>query len=1272
MSRDAVLVGASLALEEVVPRLVREVREELEREELGNVDLVQFNFLDFKTYCHYNYGVADNDQLDEAYGTYASFIDRFSLSQIPGLLGKWIEQICQLSKEVNSPELKSRLQAIHDEAKQRVKNQELRKLAELMGVIKDWSTLEEQQRKSFLQHLQNYDHVLKVLFRHLPQPRHTLLAGIFDRPYDRVRPQEAASQQSQEWQWRDLDDTHGIYQGLIIRNWRAFEQWAVEEGLYTDACEGVDGYLLAWRALFECVLTTPLSLVAEPQDVPDVSILVVPFYHYGCFRGLLYGYFRKTKNLEAAYERITSLSLTRLGPSLQRAFEHALLTKLIESRADTRDDWLKAFAQNICLIQDVGLVSLWVATNGNEPRSLGAFPNLPEDLAPLRASLANEPWLRENEKRFIQAHGQVAEISLEFFQHVDEQLFNICTALRGVSGSRLFLPVPLGEQELAWFVLYYPDAPQEQLKQKYFGKYIIPRINQISAFIPLIKEQQERIEELLKSNAKAAIAAIMGRVLAHDWSHLLVHAKLPVDYREPWFDHLKGYLRERMVFIADVTTSQPTWTLSLPFLAGILRPFTHLGESIPSPHRTAVSCHIAESEGVTAVNIQCALRGDALVSIYHREGQELQELRYEWDKTNSMWLACSSGYQGSKSPEMKLYDMYVSIPSGVVGIHAVYCFLENFVRNSAKYSAPPTKPQTLNLRVRLDEEGEEGEEGFDGLFRVRIWDDRSVYAENSFRFICRFFPPYCLSGLEDFQSPGDDWRIIDTSGRLIPGGWGIKEMRIATAWLRQYSPVEALLSEGETEAVGGKGLGQRPHPPVLRPIIVTQAGDRPENASIGQAYMGYEFYLLKPQEALIIGDLELEQNRIQALRREGVELENDLVGIEIPRRHHICVVSMPDQLERSNQWLSLLRDHRENLPAISMVVSDDPLTLNLPPGVCPIDSATYKPIVQYLTTESQTCKASLLKAYKDWIRYVIDAPDELTLVLHMNPQSVECTPATVFEYWKKTAEDFNQLFKPWQLYITQTGVLGSQEYQVKLTPVPDPSFFSTCPQNLLIYDYHHVFSDWSPWSSRNSFVEKFSGTDPTHTILYNPPQNKWARLKMAVELVAAAVANLAIVDERIWRRFLQSSTLQEKLAETKVAVPVDFNYATPGEHDSEKLLTMLQDQKIRILVIHQGILEKMFNHRQGEVKQAIETWIESVKGAAQVQFVIVISDRGIPENLPDNARYADYAVVDKFVSATHYSKYYVTHAMLATRRAMRMEGNRNGTKTNRGVDSKLA
>lgn len=725
----------------------------------------------------------------------------------------------------------------------------------------------------------------------------------------------------------------------------------------------------------------------------------------------------------------------------------------------------------------------------------------------------------------------------------------------------------------------------------------------------------------------SAIARIMGRVLAHDWSHLLFHAELPGSYKDDWFRHFKSYLKERMVFVADVTTSQPSWTLSLPFLSQIVQPFTYVSTSYftPEPPRTAVSQCIAQSEGVTEINVK----------VYHKG--KLIELKPEEGK--GMWLA---------SP----HDIYVSIPSGIVGNHALYCFLENFARNSAKYSPkPPKDAHVLNIFLRIDEEGFEGS---DELYRVRIWDDRSCFNEAALRRICEFFPPVSLKhlpgGIYEMAS-NQNWRIVDDKSQIVPGGWGIKEMRIAAAWLRGYPPDEVFLAE-ETAEETGAPVEKTINPPLLCPVLVNENGEI-ANSPSANVYIGYEFYLLKPKEALLIDpDLHSQDYDTQGLRRIGVDLKADLRGVEKPR-HHLCFVRLPEEPEGAKEWLQSMQQQREDLPAALLIVSEQ--ISSLPYGTASLKKEVYEKIREVLMCRSPSLPEGILIAYKCWLQGVMNAPEQLTLVLHINPQASSETPEGVFTLWKSTAAQFNKLFSPWQMYVVKRGIVGSTKEEERPQLGPDVSLCQ-CPQNLMVYDYHYVFSRGSPWNQSCWFVEGFGGVHPTHSVLYNPPTEGWTRLKVALGLVEAAVAKTVIVDERIWRRLnqarLQNAPLAEKLERTRIVVPENFNYERPSESDAEDLLKMLSQNQSQILIIHQGILDKMFQY-QSEAKRAIENWVEKVRRVAKVPFIVVVSDRGIPENVPENARFADYALVDKFVSETGFSKFHLVQSALAATKASR-------------------
>lgn len=312
--------------------------------------------------------------------------------------------------------------------------------------------------------------------------------------------------------------------------------------------------------------------------------------------------------------------------------------------------------------------------------------------------------------------------------------------------------------------------------------------------------------------------------------------------------------------------------------------------------------------------------------------------------------------------------------------------------------------------------------------------------------------------------------------------------------------------------------------------------------------------------------------------------------------------------------------------------------------MCWIDKETHDDILQTLRNPIESPPDELLRIYQTWLKDVVGAPDELMLVLHINPAKDQETPNIVFEPWKRTTEKFNSLFGPsWKMYVVKKGIFGQQDIET----VVEPSIPCSRLQHLLVYDYHGEFKrrnrELADKLEITKFLELFRGTEPTHSVFYYPPVDEWTRLRSALGLIEAAAIKVMIVDERIQDR-LKDSELRNRVERTNIEVP-DINYATPAEEDAEYILKKLSEDQVHILVIHQGILDKIFAHERN-IRGSIEDWIDEAK--KRTKFVVVISDRGKPENVPNNARFADYAVVDKFVSMADYSKFLLTQALLAS------------------------
>lgn len=195
---------------------------------------------------------------------------------------------------------------------------------------------------------------------------------------------------------------------------------------------------------------------------------------------------------------------------------------------------------------------------------------------------------------------------------------------------------------------------------------------------------------------RSTIAKIMGRVNAHDMGHVLENVELPLtdDEYDPqlavdFFKHLKSYLRTRMVFANIVASSDPSWGMHVPLISQIILPFVKFKSSkviCDSP----VMTNIAKSEDVEKIELK----------VY----KETIKNQIDFYQKN-------------------FEEFLVQVPAGIVGVHALYCILENIIRNSAKYGKNKSNEFVVHLLV---------EEYDDRFLRIKIWDNYSTYTKAGF------------------------------------------------------------------------------------------------------------------------------------------------------------------------------------------------------------------------------------------------------------------------------------------------------------------------------------------------------------------------------------------------------------------------------------------------------------------------------------------------------------------------------------------------------------
>lgn len=190
-------------------------------------------------------------------------------------------------------------------------------------------------------------------------------------------------------------------------------------------------------------------------------------------------------------------------------------------------------------------------------------------------------------------------------------------------------------------------------------------------------------------------------------------------------------------------------------------------------------------------------------------------------------------------------------PGGRNGCQALYVIAENVIRNAAKHR-PANVTNAIQLSMCVDDVNQKD------FLRVRLWDNQKSARRirdglSVVDFVNRIVgrePQHAES-----RRRSQLVSIVDEKGKLKEGNWGLREIAIAAAYLRQM-PLQDL--ESITE------------PPLLRAMAVDDDG---RELGEGDGNLCYEFYVRRPQSVLGIDrngpppDLDLN-----VLHVAGVEL----------------------------------------------------------------------------------------------------------------------------------------------------------------------------------------------------------------------------------------------------------------------------------------------------------------------------------------------------------------------------------------------------------------
>jgi len=324
------------------------------------------------------------------------------------------------------------------------------------------------------------------------------------------------------------------------------------------------------------------------------------------------------------------------------------------------------------------------------------------------------------------------------------------------------------------------------------ASYVQNRVRQWTQLLDALLEKRKLlagIETTRNAGRRSAVAAIMSRNMSHNiGSHVLAHLAQRIQTPAgPSLSRFHAYLATRMDFLADVSTRTGSVMLAKRFYRDVIHEF--------KSQQTLLLDHISGT----------SLNGDQISLIGRYEGRRLT--LNELDS-----------------------DPIVALPNDILGAQALYVILENIIRNCAKHSR-------IQDELRLDLELERTAEFSRAYYRLRIRDHLSG---------CLQDPNLILRINDALQQP-----IIQEDGSLHQGHWGLLEMKIAAAYLRQEPAEQLDQIYGEEQHPG--------EPPLLRAVEVDHS-------------LCYELYLLRPQFLLIVHppDWRISLQRQKALAAAGI------------------------------------------------------------------------------------------------------------------------------------------------------------------------------------------------------------------------------------------------------------------------------------------------------------------------------------------------------------------------------------------------------------------
>jgi hypothetical protein len=751
--------------------------------------------------------------------------------------------------------------------------------------------------------------------------------------------------------------------------------------------------------------------------------------------------------------------------------------------------------------------------------------------------------------------------------------------------------------------------------------------------------------------------------------------------------YLQDYLRERMDFIASIPTMDPLWTAPFDIIGDIIEPLLDdIKDESGSPTNKCPRLFLLLDNILRSENIRAG--GLAFETKIKKDGKTVTWKSFFEIKSNEV------NYAFSRANDIDI-EAPVALYLGVSGCQAFYGIIENVLRNSGRHSSknklenvrqyseaitekkvPPNNTIPLKITIEFDYEGHKYKDDF---VKVKIYDSLLGWKNESGTWkkedgdmtleeVNALLQPIQLK-IEKFGDKPRDGRIIDDSGKVIQGGWGMKEMRICGSFLRGFKIQDYEMKRPLNEA------------PVIQAVPVPKSEQNNNGKGKNdEASLGCEFFIPKVKNLFIVSKdivknktiknkkdelknsgIYIEENadKILELQQKGT-LTHEFIAIDIDdennqkfiQENHLLlpyklffITSDQDNLDKNLELLGIrnVRSDKQNLK--NLIISKTDLTSWLTnPNEFEVNGVKYN-------CQSPSERV-MYEIYKRWNRYLYNNKNK---------------------YLPKVGTYYNENANDWCNKLTFGDLVRGENRKLS------NNFMSNIKGNILLLHRFDRFNKIK-LNHPHAIIPFAHGiSDPItrikNIIKHSHDENTNEHLKLLLpnyfKILGAGLTNVVIIDERFFEEapkikntlgvdvafalnwYLQNVVILNLDKENdkfilrgyKVEPTGELNQTLnqPDEIDFSnqnigKYLPEHFKNKVHFLIIHQSIISPKIGG-----KEEFKKFISILPDEYKPWYVIITSGRGHPpkDEMPENTRFLDFSNLRSLV-IDHPNKYLLT------------------------------